>query len=266
MITVIGAFFFYKLARHNVYLSFLIVWLCAHIGVAWLAKNFLNRFFTQQIRVALFVGATLICIVFVGIAKVPFTVMSIGVRTVPTSVEFVMVPYGDEAVLVAYGDKAAERPWSFYASRGSKNVNVEFVMPTAMQDSRKPSEIYFGSQPRSYDIYRISYGSEFLFWRIPIASFEGADLMKVIGVDHQNALTMTGSDARLSSKINSKPKLQIKFNQFLLIQKAGRLRRAMFILLWLCVFVLISAATIWGDWAKTRIFRLPVMLNVNNRT
>lgn len=257
MITLIAALFFYKLTRHNVYFLFLIVWLFAHIGVFLFASKFLNRFITPKLRVGLFVVATLICIMLVIIVRTPFTVISVGVRTAPISVEFVLIPYGD---------RTADKPRSFFASRGAKNINVEFVMPAAFQDSRNPSVMYFGSYDRPYDVYRLSYGAEFLFWRIPLASFEGADLMKVIGVDEQNSLIFDGTDARLSSQIRSKPTLQIKFERFSVLEKSGKLRRALFMLLWLFVLLLVSAAMIWSDWTKKRIYDLRVKLNVRIKT
>ncbi len=240
IVTLIGAVLLYRIGIHNPYLVFLFAWCGVHGGIVFLEIKVFPGLLTRRTRILWFVIAAFTAVAFFSLSSVPVTTVAVGIRYIPASLELVLIPADD-------GD--ASRARSAYAARGTENAVVEFVLPPSMRDTNESALLYFGRDSRAYDIFSLTYATDFLFWRIPVSVFEDREQTKMLRVDDQNALVHSEGALRLSSRVRSRPRVQISFDRERIVQNETPWAGPLVVALWLSVLLLTSAASIWRGWA-----------------
>ena len=209
-------------------------WLPAHLSGA--AGRHLKQSLTGAVAAA--------ALVFVMTVPAPFSVLSLTVGNVTHAATLVVSqPRG--------GRRGIYRQVSLRPRLSSQDVVLRLPEPPGRHGGSL--KITFGHQKRPYFLYRIGYGTDVLLWRVGLAVFEGRALAEAAHTDERkNHFAVTHGVGLLTSRINSRPWLQIRSDPSFVRRHASRLRMLAVRMIW---FVLVSAGSLAVIWLP--LDRLP---------
>ena len=220
-----------ELVRHNVFLQLLVGWIAILLTLAYFAKR---RRLRRRVWLILLLIATAFYGVLVFVTDLPITTISIDLQSVPQSTEF---------VLAREGDTKSERTLAEYHGRSASEVRVNFLLRKAIGGTRRSFIVRFGTRAHSYNIMRLSYGTDLLLWTIPLAIFKGEDLVGIAMVNPQhNSLASLDSIVQLVGRHRG-PVLIVPYDEALVRSTMPGSRVYLVKSLWFLIFVAISAAT-----------------------
>ena len=241
-----AAFFIKYTNDRNVFYTF--TW--GFAAANWIIVYYAKRLFPHlRTKFTLFVLAVGVSAFFVTQVTIPINTLSISVRYIPSSIEVVLGPDSD---------MSRENQLSLFKARGATNSDISFRLRQPLTGRKKPFKIFLGSDPKTYHIFRLSYGTDFWFWDIPMAMFMERDVLRVASVTVQadNLTALDSGDVRLYSKIGSKPTLYIDADENFVRSSTSRSKIYKIKILWFLFYVATSALILWSHVVTTATRRM----------
>jgi len=235
-------------ARQNPYLIFLACVFLASFVPALVAGGAARLSVTAaRLRLGAFALIVTAALLFVTLVPLPITSVMIAVRQVPQSMEFFLMHHVDDN-----RDK-----WrSVYKIRGDVQITVSFILPQPIRgrDTNlrvylgcNPHRVYFGRSSPAVDIYRVSYGTDFFRLPLPLAIYEGEDLLKEAGV-----IAMPGRSLLVNHAIRA-TKMEIMWDEDRVRRDSGLVPMMLIKLLWVVFYSGISALVLWSFWRTPKV-------------
>lgn len=191
----------------------------------------------EKIRRGLFVLIVVAAALFIQYSHLPITVVSMTLRSVAGPTDFSLWQFLPDR---------KERSRTTCTAPSRHAVSIDFRLPAAMRGHRRALKIYFGRAPKSYDILKISFGTQVLGLPVPLASFHGASLLQVAGTPKTaNRFELVDGAARLASRGYIRPLLKIVSDESFIRRNMPGSRTFLVKLLWFLLCTGISALVIW---------------------
>jgi hypothetical protein len=124
---------------------------------------------------------------------------------------------------------------------------INFKLPNIIRERNRPFKVYFGRDQNSYDIQKISFGTQVLWLPIPLATYRGAKILQIAGTEKTiNKLELVDNTLKLASKIHSRPTLNIISNKNFIYQNITARQIYTVKLLWLFLCAGSSGIILWS--------------------
>lgn len=234
LVVVLGLRGLLLLGAHNHYLELVFIILILGAPVSWLLAR---RTAGGRGRWLLFGAISLSALAFVALRPLPVTTIEMELDRAPMSAELMLAWPTDEGDTAHVTDTIA---------RGDAPARAVFLLPRPIRERRPAYTLHLGEVNGTWDIRRLSYGTDFLGRHVPLAHFRGETLFQVIsGTDSLNRLSLQQDMVRLRNTAGAKASLSVVRDREVLHEHlvAGRVtfvRGA-----WLALYLLLAAAVSW---------------------
>lgn len=234
LVVVLGLRALLLLGAHNHYLELVFILLIVGAPVSWLLTR---RAAGGRGRWLLFGALSLSALAFVALRPLPVTTIEVEMERAPMSAEVMLAWPTDQGDTAHVTDTIA---------RGDAPARAMFLLPRPIRERRPAYTLHLGEVNGTWNIRRVSYGTDFLGRHVPLAHFRGEALFQVIsGADSLNRLALHQDLVRLRNTAGAKASLSVVRDREVLHEHLVPGRVSLVRGAWLAVYLLLAAAVSW---------------------